>query len=262
MNNILVTGSRTGLGKFLTEELNASAHTRENNLEQTFKNNNFDYIIHCAFNSNFKIFNHNFANYYEDNIGLTSKLLQSNYKKFIFISSIDVYPQNLQTTYNENTEFLIEDISSLYGKMKFMCETLVKSQSSNHLIIRPSALLGPYMKKNNIIKLLFDKTPQLTLAPDSTFNLISYHNILDFITYAINQDIKGTYNFTNHNHTTINNIAHQFSKTPSYGKFKYITNNINNKKLASIYNKPLKDSMIELNNFYNYIQDKQIFKNE
>ena len=70
---------------------------------------NFIFIIHCAFNSKRNIEG---ALYYEDNILLTENLIKLNYKKFVYISSIDVKNPS------ENNYGLMKKIAKALKKVK------------------------------------------------------------------------------------------------------------------------------------------------
>jgi hypothetical protein len=51
MVKILVSGNKSGLGKFLYEELTTDGFNRDDNIDTLLKGETFyDIIIHCAFN--------------------------------------------------------------------------------------------------------------------------------------------------------------------------------------------------------------------
>ena len=79
-------------------------------------------------------------------------MLSLNFSKFIYISSID---QNKDTP---------------YGISKRICEVMVKARCKSHLIIRPSALLGQYMRMNSFQKII--KSEKIGLSEDSVMNYI------------------------------------------------------------------------------------------
>ena len=121
-NKILVTGTNSGLGKYIASQINCTVLTREDNESVLDKSN--DTIIHCAFNSR-----KNINDYYDivrDNIFLTKDLCKVPHNKFVFISSIDVYRE--------------ED--SLYKISKLMAESIVNKMATNPLTLRCSAILG------------------------------------------------------------------------------------------------------------------------
>ena len=89
-NKILITGTTSGLGKYLYENIPNSISL---NRKDTFIDNNFDVIIHNAFSPQGANKNDikDYYKYINDNILLTKKLVDIKPKKFIFISTGDVY---------------------------------------------------------------------------------------------------------------------------------------------------------------------------
>ena len=85
---ILVTGTNSGLGKFIAYSFESClCLTRENKDEiiKECKENPVDVIIHSAFNSSRYV--RNYDDYFEDNIFLTEELLDLPHEKFIYIST-------------------------------------------------------------------------------------------------------------------------------------------------------------------------------
>ena len=92
MKKYLVTGVKSGLGKYLYENL-PDVNGLDRGGFDLIKDEEYDTIIHCAFNkaqTHADIGDH--YGYLDDNIFLTQDLLTLKYKKFIYISTIDVYP--------------------------------------------------------------------------------------------------------------------------------------------------------------------------
>jgi len=81
---------------------------------------------------------------------LYSYLTKLDFAKFVYISSVIVYPQ----TGCPRTEDLPIDISglSIYGAHKYLAERYVKEFAKSWLIVRPTGFFGKGLKKN----LLFD----------------------------------------------------------------------------------------------------------
>ena len=85
-NKILITGTTSGLGKYLYENIPNSISL---NRKDTFIDNNFDVIIHNAFSPQGANKNDikDYYKYINDNILLTKKLVDIKPKKFIYIST-------------------------------------------------------------------------------------------------------------------------------------------------------------------------------
>ena len=82
MARFLVTGVNSGLGKYLYENLPNSLGLNRDNFN-LIKNEEYDTIIHCAFNKENIITD--YEKYLDDNIFLTQRLKKLNYKKFVYI---------------------------------------------------------------------------------------------------------------------------------------------------------------------------------
>lgn len=225
---ILVTGANSGLGKYLCELFSAVPFTR-----QDFKSFNYnqdvDLVIHCAFNVSKNIKSSEFSGYIEDNLLLTKKLLNLKYKKFVFISSIDVYPKSNEI-HTESEDFICDKIEGLYGLFKVISEKLAINSAKDYLILRPTALLGRYCRKNSLIKILSEETPSLTLTPDSEFNYILYEDIFKFIKNAQEKNISGIFNICANDNITLAEIVKKFTpnKKIRFGNYKYSCGKISN----------------------------------
>src|SRR2546422_555 len=95
--NVLVTGSNNGLGKHCCEFFQGTAFSRQTSFSDILKQANakpFSAIIHSAFNTKSDISTNHLYSYLHDTTLLTQKLLSIPHEKFIFISSVDVYPKN------------------------------------------------------------------------------------------------------------------------------------------------------------------------
>ena len=161
MEKYLISGIKGGLGKYIYDNLpNSIGFGRDEfNL---IKNKDFDTIIHCAFNKE----QHEIKDYYgylEDNIFLTQNLLKLPYKKFIYISTIDVYQKH----------------PNYYSLFKRFSESIV-DKNLNTLNLRCSMMLGPTMKPNHATK-LYNNNESIGLSPNSEFNYILMEDILKFI---------------------------------------------------------------------------------
>jgi dTDP-4-dehydrorhamnose reductase len=85
---------------------------------------------------------------------LLDVLAQTSAKRFVLISTIDVYPDPAKPL-AEDAE--LESLPNHpYGRHRLRVETWVKERFANHLIVRLPALFGPGLKKNVIYDLLND----------------------------------------------------------------------------------------------------------
>ncbi|RLF52126.1 MAG: hypothetical protein DRN24_03795 [Thermoplasmata archaeon] len=234
---IFVSGVKSGLGKYLYEKLDGFGLTRdtsEKELELVKKRGKLDVIIHCAFNSKRGITSENLYDYISDNVFLTKKLVSLPHKKFIFISSIEVYPKN-NILHKEDEIIDVDKISNLYGLTKLISEAIIKKHCNNYLILRATALLGGYSRKNSLLRILQDKECVLTLAPESSFNYVLHSDVLEFIKYALEKDIIGIYNLAASKNIQLKEVAEIYNKEVKFGSYYYKTGDIDNSKISSIF---------------------------
>ena len=86
------------------------------------------------------------------------------YKKFIYISSILVYPPD-SICHKEDSPIDISQLS-LYGAHKYMGERYVREFAKTWLIVRPTSFFGKGLKKNLLFDLRHDN-PDIYLKKDS-----------------------------------------------------------------------------------------------
>lgn len=227
----IVTGIKSGLGRFLHEQFQGIGYSRGDSLEIIRKNATqpFEAIIHCAFNVNRGIHSLNFQSYIQDNLGLLQQLLAIPHRKFIFVSSADVYPK-ADKIWQENDEFLIEEIENLYGLMKITAEAMISNQASNYLILRPTALLGKYSRPNSLIRILLENNIKLTLSSESTFNYILHEDVMSFIKVALQQDLQGVFNLAADNNILLKDVEALTDHHIHFGSYVYNTAQLNNQK--------------------------------
>lgn len=162
---ILVTGAKSGLGKYLSEQLESDTLNRQDGTHIAYEDyrygEEYDLIIHCANNGDYQTWGDATYKFYNDNIFLTRDVVRIPHKKFIHISTYDI------------------EYDTPYSACKRISETIVSDISKNYLIIRPTSLLGKDMKENTFTKILDGKPIYLT--EDSVMNYITYEDVLNVI---------------------------------------------------------------------------------
>ena len=96
-------------------------------------------------------------------------LLRFKYKKYIYLSSGDVYPnQSNPDLTREDQQF---DVSkqSRYGLHKFLAEQMVKNYAKNWLIFRMGGFVGEGLKKNAVFDILNNQDVWLTQDSELQF---------------------------------------------------------------------------------------------
>ena len=211
MNTCLVTGTGSGLGKSIFNSLpsNSFSLNRKNRsfTLDLLREKGVNTIIHAAFGGQggYEQFNiEDYFKYVDDNILLTKELLDIPHDRFIYISSLAVYetsPNNYKTT-------------------KLYCEAMVNKLGNNPLILRCPAILNKNMRKNNLIKIIEDNNPKISLTPNSTFNYITDKDIIEVIN---NPQVKGTLDFTASNNIQLSEIVDIIGKKVTYGNYTFTT---------------------------------------
>src|SRR3989344_3392693 len=145
MNKVVITGTNSGIGKYLFGQMDGIGITRDFSTEKwkILETDGVDIIIHCAVNSTSNITSENLNAYIYDNVFLTRRLLLVPHKKFIYFSSTDVYSQNNHNGRHDESEVInLNTTHTFYALTKLISEGLVKKYGCNWSILRATNLLG------------------------------------------------------------------------------------------------------------------------
>jgi len=247
---ILITGNKSGLGRYLYEDMGEVGLSRDISREkrEQIKKEGADVIIHCAFSSDKEVNSKTLYSYVDDNVFLTKELVDYPHKKFIFFSSVDIYPKNKIIHFEDET-IDINAVSGVYPITKLISESIVRKHCQNYLILRGTAFLGKYSRKNTLIKIIEKQNPALTVTADSEFNYVLHSDIADFLRFAIKEDIRGVYNLASSENITISQVVKMLTKRIKFGNYYYNVGKINNNKIASIFPTFKKTSREIINQF-------------
>lgn len=231
MAEYLISGNKSGLGKYLNDNLPDSLGFGRGGLN-LLQNKEFNTLIHCAFNKeSYEI--KDYYQYLQDNIFLTQELLNLSYHKFVYISTVDVYQDN----------------PNYYGLFKRFAESIVE-KNPDALILRCSMMLGPDMKPNHITKLK-DNTDKLGLSSDSTFNYILMSDILEFFSSGDYLEHSGIINFVANDLVKLSEVKDYFNSTTKLGDYTYKTSNLDfTNKIYTLNDKYNKSSLENLKTYY------------
>lgn len=233
---ILASGTSSGLGKSILQTLGGQAWVRGAAAEAkaAIKAKGADVIIHSAFNTGRVSSSAELYQYFSDNLLLTLELASIPHRKFIFISSVDVYPRAAATCVED---MLIDPnaVEGLYGTSKLIAEAIVQKHCPNHLILRCSTLLGEFSRKNSLIRLIEDQPCRLTLSGDSRFNYVLHRDVIGFISSAVANDLTGVFNIASATSLTLSEVSQVLQKPVEFGNYTYLVGNISNAKAASAF---------------------------
>ena len=232
----LTTGHKSGLGRYLFEQFGGIGLDR-NMPSQKFEHisrEGVDVIIHCASQPPRALTLTSLYQFTDDNVLLTERISRIRHKKFIFISSVDVYPKN-SSLHNEKKDIPLDSTTNLYAITKLMSESIIMKKCTNYLILRCSALLGTYSRQNSLTKMAEEKNPVLTLTASSVMNYILHRQVADFIKYAIENNLSGVYNLASSQNITLARVANLLKKKVNFGSYSYSVGKISNRKISKIF---------------------------
>ena len=232
-NNYVITGSSSGIGKYLKEKLNGSSYNRLDNNQDHFKKNNEQIIMHAAFNMNNKIYYEDLDRYIQDTIKLTKKIITLPNKKFIFFSTIDVYPLTPIKNIEANRINLF-DTNNLYALTKLICENLILKHCNNAIILRLSYMVGKYMRNNNVKKAILGGKQDITISGNSTFNIVTYKEIFTILERLLNTDQSGIFNIASNHEIKLKDICEYYQTKANFGTYKYNSPSVSINKIKNL----------------------------
>ena len=236
IGSVLVTGAGGGIGRYIHEELGGAGFTRRSGNLDELKKRSFDVIVHCAWNymPTRLVTNENFMNYYQDNTLLTQELLQIPHNYFVFFSTVDIYPGGEEPHFEDEVIYA-DSLRSIHGVTKMISEAAVRDKACKFLILRPTSLVGRYMRKNNLLKLFEDSHPSLSLDASSIYNVIGYSDVLGFIRSVLSAGKTGIFNLASTHNITLEEITRIVDKDVVFGPNHYEVGNIPNDKAVQIF---------------------------
>lgn len=234
--SVLITGTDSGLGRHLRQHLGGERLTRRSTPAElaAIQAQPWEVIIHCAFNPCRSVGPDEIHAYYEDNLKLTEDLVQIPHRRFIYLSSVDVYPPGARRCV-EQVETRITPAASPYALCKLLAEAMVRRHSRAPLIIRPAAMLGPHSRENSLIRLVRDRAAALTLSGDSSMNYVLHRDVRSFIVAALRQELVGAYNLASSANITLQQAAELVGADhATFGRHRYHAGRIDNHKAAAV----------------------------
>jgi nucleoside-diphosphate-sugar epimerase len=258
---ILISGAASGLGKFLHRTLGGDSWTRNLSAQEreAKRRDGTDIIIHCANNSTHDIDSENLYSYLTDNVLLTRELAAIPHCKFVFISTVDVYPKDSEG-HLEGEKLKLESPVDLYAVTKLMSESIVQAECSSPLILRCAALLGSDARPNSLSRMLHNDFCQLTLSAESEFNYILHRDVGVLIGDAIANNISGVYNVASSGNVRLGQIAAQYHRRVEFGRHHYFAGNVSNKKITAVHPAFYKTSAEVVDEFVSQVLTKKIYE--
>ncbi len=152
-------------------------------------NKKIDFIIHLAQSKNYKKFPNRSKDIFNSNIKLTAEILEfarlNKIKKFIYLSTGNVYENTKKNTINEKTNIKLNKID-FYSASKISSELLIKSYKNffDIIILRIFFPFGINQNENmfipNIIKKV-KKNEKIIINNNLKFNPIYIDDLIKYI---------------------------------------------------------------------------------
>ena len=234
-----ILGANGFLGQALCKQFPDAVQITRNTYRDHVHEEVFDVFINANGNSRkYWAEEHPNRDFVESVVSVMNTFADFKIKKYIYISSSDVYGD------------------SFYGFHKKLAEQIVKKNSSNYIILRCSAMIGEGMKKG-VVQDLIDETP-LWLTRDSEVQFITVNAVAEAV---INIIWAGTHNDTidigGEKAVSINEIAEilgvKYTVRPDALTYRRW---IGAGKLSNIY--PVKTSKQYIQEFANERMDKSV----
>lgn len=219
---LLVSGAASGLGRYLARRLGATPLVRGTPIAELEHGSAFDAIIHCAAAAYRNVTNRSLYRYLADNLLLTRDLCAIPHRRFIYMSSIAVYPSDATDT-TPDAVIPCDQPHDLYRLMKLGGEAITLANATRPLVLRISGMLGEDARPNTVSRILGEDDLRVSLAAESSFNYVLHQDIGDFVERSFEFDLAGTFNVAASANVELREIADTFGKSVSWGNFVYRT---------------------------------------
>ena len=233
---LLVTGINSGLGKYLHRYFKCDGFARGDSLPKK----KYHTVIHCAVSTVKDVSHGNLDGYLNDNVTLTQKLCSSlSYEKFIYISTVDVYPHRGDHYWEESEEIILSTsppLLSVYATTKLISESVVVTNCPSWLIFRCSTLLNVYARSANATMTILNtsKPGKIFLHGDSVACFVLVSDIARFIEMSLRSDLTGIYNLTGTEYTSLYDMVEFLGSDISFGDYTYSLGKASNAKACKV----------------------------
>lgn len=248
--NILVTGARSGLGNAVHRALGGIAFVRGMTVDDPAIRAAapFDAIIHCAVNAAKYISMKTAYDYMDDNFLLTQRLVDIPHRKFVFVSTLAVYPSTGRAV-SEDEDVDLMPLTGPYAFSKLFSDLYVQKHARDPLILRTTTLLGPAIRPNTVLRALTQRDCQLFLAPDARYNFVMHDEIVEFIVQAMENNISGAFNIGSEGLVLLSSIVDQLGLSVRYGEYHYDIGPVDTRKAGALHPAFARPSWQTLNRF-------------
>jgi nucleoside-diphosphate-sugar epimerase len=205
-----------------------------------FKGSDYDILINTAGNSKKYLSNERPVEDFRFSLeALLRSFFDFSFRKYIYISSIDVYPDHEDPACNREDSVMDIGKISHYGFHKYMGEKMVEHYLSDWLIIRLGGVLGPGLKKNPVFDLINDIP--LRVHEDSEYQYLSTDSLAELVFGLIEQGSWGeVFNICGEGTVTLREIRSWLKKSSGYhsdnvSRERY---EVSNEKIKQLFDMP------------------------
>lgn len=246
--SLLVTGARSGLGRYLAERLGGIAMTRENAEELLRSERRFDVVVHAAYSRLKDVARDDLYKYYQDTVALTERVSRLCRRQLIFVSSVSVYPTT-GGEHREDENIRVERVPTLYGATKLLCEVVCAERVPVSTSLRLSSLLGEYSPDNVTMRLLRGRADRLPLTATSVFDFVTYDEVEAVVRAAVEEKLSGVVNVASARPIALERIAQFLGASVEYGDVEYRAPRVDVERAAAIVPSIAADSEEKLRQF-------------
>jgi nucleoside-diphosphate-sugar epimerase len=234
--NLLITGARSGLGHSTHRALGGTALVRGMSVDDPDIRAAapFDAIIHCAVNAAKDVSMRTAYRYMADNLLLTQQLVGIPHRKFVFVSTLAVYPPTGRAV-REDEDIDLLPLAGPYAFTKLFSDLYVQEHAKDPLILRTTTLLGPSIRPSTVHRALTQKGCQLFLAPSARYNFVMHDEIIEFIVQAMDSGISGAFNIGSEGLVRLSSIVDQLGLSVSYGEYHYDIGPVDSRKAGALH---------------------------
>ena len=244
---IFIQGGNGFLGSALLRYLKYNGINHQNITRTNYKKfleKKCDIFINCSTNSK-KYFAEKFPekDFVETTMNVLNSINNFNFKKYILISSADVYGTTNIRNSSENIKLNRLNHDNFYALNKIIAEQIVLNFGKPYIIFRLGGLIGKNLKKNFIFDLIKEKP--LRFKINSKFEFINTDDVANIIFNIINQKkyFNQIFNLSGDGQMSIKEIVDLFSRNKKkkiifHKNKKLINYKINTNKIESIIKLP------------------------
>lgn len=187
-----VIGSNGLLGSNLVEFLGKKYKKIEGINRENYgslRGKHYDILINANGNSKrFWANEHPLEDFEMSTISVYKSVFDFNFETYIYISSPDIYEDHSGPRSTEEKQVINPQKLFPYGFHKYLSELIVRRHARNYLILRPTAILGPGLKKGPIFDIL--SGGKLFVSLDSKIQMVTTEEIANVIGRLSELDVK------------------------------------------------------------------------